>query len=102
MQAWKKEYEAKQENERAARVAAAVANRNADDVNAVKKREISDNALLSGFRPQMEREYERLVYEEGSEGPLEDIAQMAIANVFNNADGSVNAVREEHGGYMRR
>lgn len=102
MLAWKREQEAKEERERAETVSSVVASRNPDDVRTVKKREISDNALLSGFRPQMEREYDRLVYEEGAPGPLEEIAQQAIANVFANADGSVNAVREGHGGFMRR
>lgn len=102
MLAWAREYESKGERERAQKIAAVVATRNPDEVRAVRKREISDNALLSGFRPQMEREYDRLVHEEGTPGLLDDIAQQAIANVFANADGSVNAVREGHGGFMRR
>lgn len=101
-QAWIKAEQEKQQKEKAAHIEAVVASRDQADVDAVKKREISDNALLSGYRPQMEREYDRLVYEEGTPGTLEDIAQIAIRNVYAYTSGSVNADQEAYGGYSRR
>lgn len=96
-------HEAEQaERERhAATRAAALAARKDPATVAAARRLITGNMQLSANRPAVLREFERLMRAD-EDGTPEDLAYEAMNNVMDTINGSDNAIREEHGGYLRR